>query len=132
MLALTIGILGSIVSSCGSGVDRSDPRSVAEKAAEYYYSWDYEQLKTLVNPNDTHRLNELDKLTEMAKKAKEMDPDAKPKARTFTFNKMTDTATGGDVTEATTAARVVLDTEEYPVTVFVRLEDGQWYYERIQ
>lgn len=132
MLALTIGVLGGIVSSCGSGVDRSDPRSVAEKAAEYYYNWDYEQLKTLVNPNDTHRLDELDKLTEMAKKAKEMDSDNKPKARTFTFNKMTDTTTGGEVTETTIMARVVFDTETYPVTVFVSLEDGQWYYDRIQ
>lgn len=133
MLAMTIGVIGGLVSSCSSGVDRTDPRAVAERAAECYFNYDYAQLKTLVDPNDTYRLEELDKLLEMAEKYRAENPDAKPKNKNLTFLKVSDSHRGSDVTPATTAVRVTFETDEgYHVQVFLTLVDGKWCYERLQ
>ena len=133
MLALTIGVIGGLVSSCSSGVDRTDPRAVAEKAAECYFNYDYAQLKTLVDPNDTFRLEQLDNLLEMAEKYKAENPDAKPKNKNLTFLKISDRLRGSDFTPETTAARVTFESEEGDnIQVFLTLVDGKWCYERIQ
>lgn len=132
MLALTIGVISGIVSSCSSGVDRTDPRAVAEKAVECYFNYDYVQLKTLVDPNDTYRLEELDNLIEMTEKYKAENPDMKPKNINFTFAKMWDRHRDGDITPATTDACVTFESEKGDISVFLTLVDGKWCYERLQ
>ncbi len=131
MLAM-ICIVGGIVSSCESGVDHSNPRSVAEKALECYQNGDYVQLKTLVNPANTNRQSDLDRLIKMADKYREEHPDDKPEPAGFTYKNMNDGLRGGEFTEATTTARVNFETEKWPRSVMVELIDGKWYFERFK
>lgn len=131
LLASIIGFC-SALSSCGSGVDQSNPRSVAEKALECYYNGDYVQLKTLVAPSDTYGLQEMDKMIEMAAKYTAEHPDSKPEPVEFTYKCINDGIGGGDFTDATTTARVSFDSEKWPQNVIVVKVDGKWYFERFK
>lgn len=66
--------------SCGD-VDHSNPRSVADKAMEYYISNDYEGMSTLCYPENTNRIERFLELEEYAKK----NPDIRPKSTNKKF-----------------------------------------------
>lgn len=129
---MVIGLGSSILSSCGSGVDQSNPRSVAEKALECYHSGNYVQLKTLVDPSDAEFLKQIDDLIELSDEYRAKHPDKEPEPVEFTYKSMSDDLRGGDVTDATTTACVQFDSEKWPRRVVVVKVNGKWYLEKIK
>ncbi|MDE6158090.1 MAG: hypothetical protein K2F78_08130 [Muribaculaceae bacterium] len=95
---LLMGMLSfmmAVLTSCGGGINHSDPRSVAEKALECYHARDYETMKTLVNPANEYRIKDLDRMVHIAKE----NPNAsKPEKVEFTFEKASEEFTGNELT----------------------------------
>lgn len=125
---LLIGILSfmmAVFTSCGGGVNHSDPRSVAEKAVEYYHARDYETMKTLVNPADDYRMKDLDRMAQIAKE----NPNAsKTEKVEFTFEKATEEFTGNEITADSKGAVVEFNSEKWPRRVILEQVDGKWYF----
>lgn len=73
--ALCLATTMTMLTSCSERVNQKDPQSVAEAALKYYDNRDFEGLKTLVNPNNTAKIKEMDRMIEWAKKFKEEHPE---------------------------------------------------------
>lgn len=115
----------AMLTSCGGGVNHSDPRSVAEKALECYHARDYETMKTLVNPADNYRMKDLDRMVQIAKE----NPNAsKPEKVEFTFEKATEEFTGNEITADSKGAVVEFNSEKWPRRVILEQVDGKWYF----
>ncbi len=132
LVAAAIFLSSALLTACGSGVDQSDPKVVAEKALECYHKGDYVQLKTLVDPADEASLSEMDNMIEMAKEFAAKYPDKKPEPVDFTFKEVKDGLTGGELTDDSSDAKVVFDSEKWPHWVMLVKVDGKWYFERFK
>ncbi len=132
--ALCLTTTMAILTSCSSGVNQKDPQNVAEAALKYYDNGDYEGLKTLVNPNNTAKIKEMDKMIELAKKFKEEYPEKASQSETVVrvFQDVLEEYTGREVTPETKLARVRFDAEKSPSSVIVEQENGMWYFERFK
>lgn len=129
---LLMGILSfmmAVLTSCGGGVDYSDPRSVAEKALECYHARDYETMKTLVNPANEYRIKDLDRMVQIAKE----NPNAsKPEKVEFAFEKATEEFTGKEITADSKGAVVEFNSEKWPRRVVLEQVDGKWYFDQFK
>ena len=132
LLAMIIGLGSSVLTGCGSGVDQSDPRAVAEKALECYHNGDYKQLKTLVDPADKNSLDGMDRMIALSEKYQAEHPDYQPKHVEFSYSDIRDKLRGGEFTDATTTARVCFDSDSWPTSVIVVKVDGKWYFEQFK
>lgn len=133
MLVMTIGFVGGMLSGCGSKVDYSDPRDVAEKAMEYYYAGDYESMKTLINPANEYRLKDMDRTAKIAAEQREKHPEkATPKKGEFSFKSATEEFTGKEITATSKGAVVSFHSETWPRQVVLEKADGKWYFERFK
>lgn len=131
-LGLCLTTMTASLTSCGSGVDRKDPQSVADAALKYYDAQDYEGLKTLVNPANTSRINDIDNTIKLVERLKAENPEKAAESkenvvRTFKYAK--EEFTGNEITPDTKSARVYYDAESYPRVVVVEQIDGKWYFE---
>lgn len=119
--------------SCG-GVENTDPKSVAEAALKGYTSETVdgmETVKSLINPENTQRLDEIQRVIDGIKSMQTNGTAADHKNHTFTFVKIYDKSEGGEISEETTKAVAEFEDED-GYTRKVRLEkvDGKWYFER--
>lgn len=132
LLALVLVFGSGILSSCGSGVNQSDPRSVAEKSLECYHKGDYKELKTLVDPADQNLLREMDNMIALSEKYRKEHPDYQPEPVEFAYSDIKDRLRGGEFTDATTTARVDFKSDTWPQSVVVVKVDGKWYFEKFK
>ncbi len=129
-LITTMGIL----TSCSSGVNQKDPQSVAEAALKCYDNGDYERLKTLVNPNNTAKIEEMDRMIELVKTFKEEHPEKASQSETVVrvFQDVLEEYTGRTVTPKTKSACVRFDADKSPSIVIVEQENGMWYFDKFK
>lgn len=132
--ALCLATTMTMFTSCSESVNQKDPQSVAEAALKYYDNSDYEGLKTLVNPNNTAKIKEMDRMIELAKKFKEEHPEkaSQSEAVVRVFKGVLEEYTGRIVTPETKSARVRFDAEKSPSSVIVEQENGMWYFDRFK
>ncbi len=130
---LTIAFVGYIFSSCNSGVNYSDPRSVAEHALSAYHKGDWKTLRTYVNPADESKLKEMDAMIELSERYKQNHPDEEPtKAVEFSITEIVDGLSGKELNESSKQAKVKFKTEVFPRSVILEKADGKWYFERFK
>lgn len=127
-------MIAMVMAACSGGVNQSDPRSVAEAALTGYTSGTLdgmETVKSLINPENTRRQAEIQKVIDGIKAMSANGGASKSGDHTFKFVKIYDKSEGGEVTEETTTAIAEFEDEE-GYTRSVRLEkvDGKWYFDR--
>lgn len=121
-----MAVFAMVMASCG-GVNHSDPKSVADAALECYDKGDYETMKTLVNPENSHIIKQMDMMIESENyKAQHGKKDLTPKSRIF--ESVEERSTGKD-TGHTKSALVLYD-GDWPTKVSLEFIDGKWYFER--
>lgn len=125
-MACIIAVVTALLSSCGGGVDHSDPRSVAEKAMESYLANDWATLRTLVNPANEYRLEQLERMEKSAP-AKRTDQSIDP-----VFEKVVERSSGDELTADSKSAVATFKTSHYDRQVFLEKVDGKWYVERFR
>ena len=129
ILTCLVAAVSLMLSSCGESVDHSDPRSVAEHALKCLYARDYESLRSLVNPANEYRLEELDRMVQISKEnaraLKSEDVD-------FSFESMKDTSTGEDITAESRNAVVKFESGQGSRRVMLERADGKWYFDRFK
>lgn len=124
-----MALIAVMVVSCGGGVNHSDPKSVADVALECYDKGDYETMKTLVNPENTYILKQMDVMIESENyKAEHGKKDLTPKTRTF--NSVEERPTGKETGQTKNA--VVIYDGDYPTRVSLEYIDGKWYFEQFK
>lgn len=117
------------LTACGSkSVDHNDPQSVAVAALECYDTKDYEGMKALVAPTNTHLLKQCDQMSAIAAENKS-DKVYEKKERTFV--KATEEFTGAELSENSKSADMEFD-GEYPSRVILEKVDRKWYLERFK
>ena len=131
LLALMVAASMSVLTSCGGGVDQSNPQSVADAALECYDTGDYAKLKTLANPEDEYRQGGLDKLIKLSEAAKAKGNEAKYEKKERTFVSVTDKRSGEELTEESEKAEVNYE-GDYPRRVILEKVNGKWYFDKFK
>jgi len=127
--SVIVAVFAAMMVSCGGGVDYSDPKSVADAVIECYDNDDYETLKTLVDPADEYKLEELDK---MARLVEENGGKQEKEPVVRTFKEVKEPYTGREISAESKNANVYYDSKTWPVTVSLKKVDGKWYFDRIK
>lgn len=88
-LTFLMTMFGIMLTSCG-GVNQSDPQSVAEAVMKCYSADDYKGIIQYVNPEDKHRIKNLEQMQEIADQMKGNGEENKTQPKEITFNEMSD------------------------------------------
>lgn len=119
-------VLAMAMVSCG-GVDRTDPKSVADAALECFDKGDYVTMKTLVNPENKNLVEEMDRMVERSRKYREEHGDTTYEPKQRTFKKVKDKFTDNEITSESIGAVVEYD-GEWPRIVVLEQANGKWYF----
>lgn len=130
-----MAIFAVMMVSCG-GVDNADPKSVAEAALKGYASETVdgmETVKSLINPENTRRLDEIQKVIDGIKAMQANGTATDHKSHTFTLVKIYDKSERGEITEETTEAVAEFEDEEgYTRKVILEKIGGKWYFNQFK
>lgn len=126
-----MALVAMVMVSCGGGVNRSDPKSVADAALECFDKGDFVGMKALVNPADSRLVKQMDKIIERSQAYREKNGDVEltPKSRTFKSAK--EEFTNREITSQSPSAIVSYD-GDWPTRVRLVQVDGQWYYDNFK
>lgn len=129
MALMVITAMFIFFQSCGD-VDHSNPRSVADKAMEYYISNDYEGMSTLCYPENTNRIERFLELEEYAKK----NPDIRPKStnKKFKYTDEKDHSYEYRVKYDYSFTNVNGKDETWHMTVILNNKEGKWYLDMVK
>lgn len=129
-----MALFAMMMVSCGGGVNQSDPKSVAEAALKGYASETVdgmETVKSLINPENTRKQEEIQKFIDGMKAMLANGTATNHGEHTFTFVKIYDKSTGGEITEDTTDAVAEFEDEGgYTRKVILEKANGKWYFEK--
>lgn len=123
-LTFLMTMFGIMLTSCG-GVNQSDPQSVAEAVMKCYSADDYKGIIQYVNPEDKHRIKNLEQMQEIADQMKGNGEENKTQPKEITFNEMSD----GMMPDEKVAEfkYVKADGEVWTMRVMLEQKDGKWY-----